>query len=95
MAFGHLDGYGLTYFDSKACTDSYTALDTDTNCKAFKLRNLTGKDILIRVGSSGDAITIKDGIEGPLLKGNPSGYQIKNNTDSGSVTVEIVIFAEH
>ena len=95
MAIGHLDGFGKSYFDSKACTDSYVALDADTSCKAFLLRNLTGKDILIRVGAAGDAITIKDGIESPLLKGDPSGYQIKNNTDAGSVTVELVIFSEY
>ena len=95
MAIGHLDGFGDTYFDSKAVGSSYVALDTDTSCKAFILRNLTGKDILIRVGSSGDTITIKDGIESPLLKGNPSGYQIKNNTDAVSVTVELVIFADY
>lgn len=92
MPIGNRDGYHTSIFDSKAVDDTYTALDSNTAVAAFILRNLTGKDILIRVGSSGDAITVKDGFESPSLKGNPSGYQIKNNTDTDSVTVELILY---
>lgn len=79
-------------FGTSTTTDSYLAFTSDTNAVSFIVRNLSGKDILIQKVGGGNTIKILNGFESPLLYGNPDGYQWKNNTDTASATVELVIY---
>ena len=98
MALGPRYGYFDTYFDSSVTNDTYAAFDAVTGYNytrgsvGFVVRNLTGKDIKIRRGSSGDGIVVKDGFESPPIYGLPDDFEWHNETDGTSITVELIIY---
>ena len=77
-------------FDSKSVDNNFTALDANTEAIEFTIFNRTAKGLSIRIGASGDTIEIADG-DNITLKGNPANYQVKNNSDTATISIKLLI----